>query len=207
MALTIALSAPFFVAFTLLPDFIMRGVFLRGAFSDDAARAAAHVLAAYGSGLFAIVLIRSAVASFQSRGDTKTPMFIALAAVAFNIILKLALYAPLGAAGLALATAAGAWVNFGLLVALALRAGAMKFDAMLGKTVLATLGASALLALVAIFGQDYAAAMTANLPFAKEAALFVLGAAGAAIYALALIAGLRLAGVSLKGLRRPQAQA
>ena len=83
----------------------------------------------------------------------------------------------------------------------------MKFDAMLGKTVLATLGASALLALIAIFGQDYATAMTANLPFAKEAALCVLGAAGAAIYALALIAGLRLAGVSLKGLRRPQAQA
>jgi peptidoglycan biosynthesis protein MviN/MurJ (putative lipid II flippase) len=39
--------------------------------------------------------------------------------VAFNIVLKLALYAPLGASGLALATAAGAWVNFGLLVILA----------------------------------------------------------------------------------------
>ena len=44
---------------------------------------------------------------------------------------------------------------------------------------MATLPSSALLALVAIFGQDYATAMTANLPFAKEAALFVLGAAGA----------------------------
>ena len=78
MALTIALSAPFFIAFTFLPEFIMRGIFLRGAFTQEAARASAHVLAAYGAGLFAIVLIRSAVASFQARGDTKTPMFIAL---------------------------------------------------------------------------------------------------------------------------------
>jgi putative peptidoglycan lipid II flippase len=165
------------------------------------------VLAAYGTGLFAIVLIRSAVASFQARGDTKTPMFISLAAVAFNIALKLALYAPLGASGLALATAAGAWVNFGLLVLLALRQGAMKFDATLGKTVLATIGASVLLAGVAIFGQGLAAEWTAHLPFAKEAALALLGAAGAATYALALLAGLRLLGVPLKGLRRPAPQA
>jgi len=46
MALTIALSAPFFIAFTILPEFIMRGIFLRGAFTDEAARASAHVLAA-----------------------------------------------------------------------------------------------------------------------------------------------------------------
>ena len=201
MALTLALSAPFFIAFTLLPEFIMRGIFLRGAFTEEAARASAHVLAAYGTGLFAIVLIRSAVASFQARGDTKTPMFISLGAVAFNIVLKLALYAPLGASGLALATAAGAWVNFGLLVILALRAGAMKFDATLGKTVLATLGASILLALVALFGQTIAVEMTAALPFAKEAALALLGLAGASVYAVALLAGLRIAGVPLKGLR------
>ena len=207
MALTIALSAPFFIAFTILPEFIMRGIFLRGAFTDEAARAAAHVLAAYGTGLFAIVLIRSAVASFQARGDTKTPMFISLGAVAFNIVLKLALYAPLGASGLALATAAGAWVNFGLLVILALRAGAMKFDGLLGKTVLATLGASVLLALVALFGQEIAVEVTATWPLAKEAALGLLGLTGVAIYALALIVGLRIAGVPLKGLARVQRQA
>ncbi len=197
MALTIALSAPFFVAFTLIPELIMRGVFLRGAFTDEAAQAAAAVLSAYGTGLFAIVLIRSAIASFQARGDTTTPMFISLTAVAFNIALKLALYAPLGAAGLALATAAGAWVNFGLLVLLALRAGAMKFDATLGKTLGATLVASLALAGVALFGQAPAAQITLHWPFAKEAALALLGLAGAVTYGLVLWAGLRMAGVSL----------
>jgi putative peptidoglycan lipid II flippase len=66
MAITIALCAPFAVAFLMIPDAIMRGVFLRGAFTAEAAQASALVLAAYGAGLMAVVLIRSAVASFQS---------------------------------------------------------------------------------------------------------------------------------------------
>ena len=33
MALSLALAAPFFVAFIMIPEFIMRGVFLRGAFN------------------------------------------------------------------------------------------------------------------------------------------------------------------------------
>ena len=52
----------------------MRGVFQRGAFTAEAASASAAVLTAYGFGLVAIVLLRSAVASFQAQGDTKTPM-------------------------------------------------------------------------------------------------------------------------------------
>ena len=93
----------------------MRGAFLRGAFTAEAARGSAAVLAAYGLGLLPMVLIRSAVASFQSRGDTTTPMLCFFAGLAVNLALKLALYQPLGPAGLALATAAGAWINFALL--------------------------------------------------------------------------------------------
>ena len=81
MALTITLCAPFFVAFVVMPDIIVRGVFERGAFGPEATAAAAQVLAAYGYGLLAVVLIRSAVASFHGRGDTTTPMLVALAAV------------------------------------------------------------------------------------------------------------------------------
>ena len=111
MALSLALTAPFFIAFIMIPDAIMRGVFLRGAFTPQAASASAAVLTAYGFGLVAIVLLRSAVASFQAQGDTKTPMLIALAAVAINVGLKIVLFKPFGAPGLAAATAAGAWIN------------------------------------------------------------------------------------------------
>src|SRR5579863_7722811 len=85
MALSIVLGAPFFVAFIMIPEVIMRGVFLRGAFTEGAADASARVLTAYGFGLIAIVLIRSVVASFQSIGDTRTPMMVSLFSVAVNI--------------------------------------------------------------------------------------------------------------------------
>ena len=111
MALSVALAAPCFVAFIMIPDIIMRGVFLRGAFTETAAEASAAVLTAYGFGLVAIVLIRSAVASFQAVGDTRTPMLISLFAVAINIGLKVLLFKQLGAPGLATATAVGAWIN------------------------------------------------------------------------------------------------
>ena len=89
----------------------MRGVFVRGAFTAEAAGASAAVLSAYGFGILAIVLMRSAVASFQAHGDTRTPMLVSLIAVAINVGLKLVLFKPFGAAGLATATAVGAWVN------------------------------------------------------------------------------------------------
>ena len=99
MALTLALAAPFFVAFLAIPDLIMRGVFLRGRFTAEAAAASAAVLAAYGVGILAIVLIRSAVASFQAQGDTRTPMLVALLAVAINVALKIVLFRPLRSRG------------------------------------------------------------------------------------------------------------
>jgi len=202
MALTIALSAPFFVAFMLIPDVIMRGVFLRGAFTEEAAQAAARVLCAYGIGLFAIVLIRSAVASFQARGDTRTPMLVSLAAVAFNVALKLVLFQPLGAAGLAAATAVGAWVNFGLLVILARRAGAMRFDPLLGKVVLASALAALALAAVAIVGRAPAAAFAGHFEgFAAVVEVAGLGLAGLLVYGLALWGLLRLLGVRATKLR------
>ncbi|MFN3889019.1 MAG: murein biosynthesis integral membrane protein MurJ [Beijerinckiaceae bacterium] len=204
MALTIALSAPFFVAFLTISDMIMAGVFQRGAFDADAAARSAAVLGAYGSGLLAVVLIRSAVASFQARGDTKTPMMISLAAVAFNVALKIVLFQPLGAPGLAIATAVGAWINFILLCLLAMRRGDMRPDATLKKTILAAGAASALLALVAIFGRAPAVAIGASLAggFAKEAALVLLASAGAVVYFSVLFAALLALGVRPARLRR-----
>ena len=123
MGLTLALAAPFFVAFLTIADPIIRGVYLRGNFTEAAAALSSSVLAAYGFGLLAIVLIRAAVASFLAQGDTKTPMYVSLSAVAVNVAMKIALYEKLGISGLAFATAVGAWINFGLLVVIAIRRG------------------------------------------------------------------------------------
>jgi putative peptidoglycan lipid II flippase len=199
MAITVALSAPFCVAFLLIPDLVTRGAFMRGAFSAEAAANSAAVLAAYGLGLMPIVLIRSAVASFQARGDTTTPMLISLTAIAANVALKLALYKTYGAVGLALATAAGAWVNLGGLVFLALRRGWMRPDAVLGEVSAAAFCAGGLLALTVALSEAPAFVYAQSLAHLRnEAQLLLLGAIGGVVYAAALVVSLKILGVSFR---------
>jgi putative peptidoglycan lipid II flippase len=202
MALSLALAAPFFIAFIMIPEEIMRAIFLRGAFTPQSANASAAVLSAYGFGLVAIVLVRSAVASFQAQGDTKTPMLIALGAVAINVALKIVLFKPFGAPGLAAATAAGAWINLLVLCFLAIRRGAMKIDLVLWKTATAVTAASFILAVFALFAAAPAQRLAAGFGFfADVLELLLLGLAGALIYGFALVAGFRMAKIKLGQLR------
>ena len=203
IALTIALSAPFFVAFLTIPDLIMAGVFQRGAFTTEAAQASARVLSAYGIGLLAIVLIRSAVASFQARGDTMTPMKIALGAAALNVALKIALFEPLGAPGLALATAIGAWLNFLLLVFFAIKGGDMRIEKLTMHVAIAASVAGMLLALVALVGRDFSGVIATQISatYAPVIGLLGLMLTGGLAYAGALFAMLALLGVRLSKLK------
>jgi len=191
-------AAPFAVAFLIVPDLIMAALFRRGAFDAAAAARAGAVLAAYAVGLPAVVLIRSAVASFYARADTVTPVVAALAAVAVNVALKLVLMRPYGVVGLALATALGAWVNFGLLFALAYRRDWTAPSAALAKTLAAVVAASIVLALYAFVAQaPVARAAAALAAWRDEAALAGLAVSGALVYGAALLLGLNLLGVRL----------
>ncbi|MGA2794127.1 MAG: murein biosynthesis integral membrane protein MurJ, partial [Roseiarcus sp.] len=199
MAITLALSAPFCVAFLMIPEIVTRAAFLRGAFNVEAAANSAAVLAAYGLGLMPIVLIRSAVASFQARGDTATPMVISLAAIAVNVALKVALYRTYGAVGLAFATAVGAWVNLGGLTALALRRGWMRPDLGLAEVAAVAFCASGLLALAVALSEAPALAWAQGLAYLRnEAQLAAVGAIGGVVYAAVLVAGLTALGVSFR---------
>jgi putative peptidoglycan lipid II flippase len=199
MAITLALSAPFCVAFLQIPDLVTRGAFLRGAFSAEAAASSAAVLAAYGLGLIPIVLIRSTVASFQSRGDTTTPMLISLGAIAVNVALKMALYKTYGGVGLALATATGAWVNLGGLMVLGRRRGWMRLDAALAEVFVAAFCASGLLALAVSLTEaptfDYVQRL-AHLR--NETQLVLLAVIGALVYGAVLLASLKVLGVRFR---------
>ncbi len=128
---TLLLGVPCLVAFFIIPDLIMRGLFVRGAFTTADADAAGATLAAYAVGLLPFVLIRSAVATFFARGDTATPVKAALIAAAVNIGFKVLLMGPLAQVGLALATAIGAWINLGLVMWFAHRANHVRIDARL----------------------------------------------------------------------------
>src|SRR5450755_2160291 len=181
---TLLFSVPFVAAFLTVPDIITRAMFARGAFSKADAAAAGATLAAYAIGLIPFVLIRSAVATFYARKDTATPVKAALTGVAVNVALKLALVGSLAQVGLALATAAGAWVNLLLVLGFAVRAGYLELDRALlqslAKFVVSGAVLGAALWLAARFAASHLAQLTA---LRDEAALLVLIVVGTIVYA------------------------
>jgi putative peptidoglycan lipid II flippase len=181
---TMLFSVPFVAAFLTVPDVIMRAMFARGAFSKADAAAAGATLAAYALGLVPFVLIRSAVAAFYARKDTATPVKAALTGVAVNVALKIVLVGTLAQVGLALATAAGAWVNLLLVIGFAVRAGYLELDQALlrssAKFVLSGVVLGAALWLTA----RWAAVQFAQLSALRdETTLLLLIVVGAIVYA------------------------
>ena len=116
-ATSLLLTLPFMITFLLIPDVIIRAIFLHGAFNPHGAQLAGWALMAYGAGLPAMAMLRIVQATFYARHDTLTPVRSTVVALISNIILKFVFVwgLNLGVAGLALGTAAGAWVNVAML--------------------------------------------------------------------------------------------
>ena len=180
---TLLLSIPCIAAFFAVPELIMRGLFMRGAFSAADAAAAGQTLIAYAFGLLPFVLIRSTVATFFARGDTATPVKAALIAAAVNVAFKILLMGPLAQVGLALATSIGAWINLLLVVWFAARAGHATFDTRLRHSVLRLLGAGIVLGVVLWVCRGPASRLFDHWPALRdEMALSLLVVIGAAVY-------------------------
>jgi len=116
-AMSLLLTLPFMVSFIVIPGTIMRAYLAHGAFNAGAATLAAAALAAYGIGLPAMAMLRIVQSTFYARHDTATPVRATVIAIACNIGLKFLFVwgLGLGLAGIAMGTAAGAWINVGLL--------------------------------------------------------------------------------------------
>jgi putative peptidoglycan lipid II flippase len=185
---TLLFSVPFVAAFLTVPDVIMRAMFARGAFTKADAATAAATLAAYAIALIPFVMIRSAVATFNARKDTTTPMIAVLTGIAVNVTLKIALMGPLAQIGLALGTAVGAWVNLLLVIGFAVRAGYLEFDRafVLALVKFAVIGA--VLAGALWLTARLAAAQFAILSWRDEATLGVLIVVTVIVYAALVMA-------------------
>jgi putative peptidoglycan lipid II flippase len=187
--LTLLLSAPCLVAFALVPERIMLGLFSRGAFTAADAAAAGATLAAYTVGLLPFVLIRSVSATFLARGDTATPVKALLISVVVNVLFKVLLMGRYAQVGLALATSIGAWLNFGLVLWYAARAEFVAFDHRL-RIAVVKLGVAALaLGLSLLAAERVFEALFADWQRLRaEAMLAALVATGAVVYAAAIAA-------------------
>jgi putative peptidoglycan lipid II flippase len=127
IVLGLLLVLPCVAAFVIMPETIMRALFARGAFGNQAADVSAMALLAYGLGLPGFVLLRCVVPSFYARNDTATPVHATIVGVVANVGAKAILVLGLsyGVMGLALGTSFGAWINLLILVFLARRRGVL----------------------------------------------------------------------------------
>jgi putative peptidoglycan lipid II flippase len=189
ISLAMLIAIPFVAGALAIPELVMRALFARGAFTAGDAQAAAMTLAAYATGLLPFVLMRSFVAPFHARGDTATPVKAAMLAVAVNILLKFALVGSLAQVGLALATAAGAWINLALLIYFA-RARNFESPGVPAGRIWRLLFAGLVLAIALYLGERLLRPLVAELPALREEILLLaLLLAGASVYA-ALVNGL-----------------
>jgi putative peptidoglycan lipid II flippase len=173
--LALLLTLPSALALIVLAWPIMHVLFEHGAFGPEDSIKTSWALAAYSAGLPAYVLIKVLTPGFFAREDTRTPVKVALVALAANLVLVLTLMWPLAHVGIALATALSAWLNAGQLAWLLHRDGLLQPDARLRRRLPRIVGASFAMAV----GLWLAGKLLAPLPAAPSlGVLIVIGGAG-----------------------------
>ena len=105
------LTLPSAFALAVIPQFLIGGLFERGAFTAETTEQVALALRMFAYGLPAFVLLKILTPAFFAREDTKTPMIFAGVSAFINVTLGVYLFFTIGFYGLALATSVAAWVN------------------------------------------------------------------------------------------------
>ena len=203
LRLTLFLTLPAMVGLAVLAQPIMTTLFQHGEFVFNDMRMAAVSLVAYASGLPAFIAVKALAPGFYARQDTRTPVKIAILAMFANMVLNLLLVwtldhrMPGAHAGLALASAASAYLNAALLLK-ALRAqGVYHAEAGWWKMIVISIAAAVAMgtALWWMAGSIWVWQDLDNLGRVSRLAWVV--AAGAAIYfAASFLFGLRPADLS-----------
>lgn len=178
------LTLPAAAALFVIAEPVIAVLFERGRFGAMDTEATAAALAAYATGLPAYVLIRVLAPGFFAREDTVTPVRIAAAAMAANIVLNLVLMRFFAHVGIALAGSLAAWMNAVLLWVVLRRRGFLAMDARL-KSRLPRLLLSVALMVVVLWGGDrLLAGFWDGAAEVRIAALAVLIAAGLIAFGL-----------------------
>ena len=110
------LGLPASLGLALLAEPMVATLFLSPAFGPEDVRMTAMSLAAYASGLAAFMALKVLAPAYYARQDVRSPARFALIALGVNLVLSLALMAPWGHSGLALATSLAGLVNAALLL-------------------------------------------------------------------------------------------
>jgi putative peptidoglycan lipid II flippase len=177
MEFGLLLTLPAAAALMAIAAPVVRLLFERGSFGPAETAATAAALVAFAAGLPAYVLVKVLTPAFFAREDTATPVRVAAATMALNVVLNLALVHPLAHVGMALATALASWFNVAALAVILKRRGFFAMDARLKSRAPRILAAGALmgaaLAAAEWYARPYAGGQLGAL--AEVAALVVIG--------------------------------
>lgn len=112
MRLSLFIGVPASIGLVLVRDDLIAVVFTGGnGFSPAGAVRSGHVLLGYAIAVWAYSLNHVSTRAFYARGDTRTPVKVAIGAVGLNIVLNFSLIWSLREAGLAWATGISATVQ------------------------------------------------------------------------------------------------
>ncbi|PLX29737.1 MAG: murein biosynthesis integral membrane protein MurJ [Alphaproteobacteria bacterium] len=121
-------SLPIMIVFMFMAHEIIASFYVHGKFKVAYVDPTAKTLIAFVTGLPAYVLVKVLSTSFFSRGDTRTPVVLAVIAVLLNFCLNLILIQKYHQIGMATASAVSAFANALLLGGLLYRKGFLKAD-------------------------------------------------------------------------------
>ena len=209
---SMAFTLPAAAALISMPFFLIDGLYTRGEFRAIDAQNTAAALLQYGWGVPAFVLAQITNRAFFAQQDTKTPMQIALASVAVNIVLGVTLFHYVGVAGIAAATSAAWWFNVLMMTTILARRGIYAPSATAWSRLARVLAASVALGLMLAAASHWRAALEAPIAHvhfgpvhAKEIAVVGVAIFAGLAYPALLFAsgGLTLAEVRGALRRRP----
>jgi putative peptidoglycan lipid II flippase len=149
------LAIPATLALTCLSTPIIATLFERGEFTADKTALVAKALLFYSLGLPAYILVKVMEPAFFCRGDTKSPMRIAVVCLFSNLALNLILIKPLGYIGIVLASIISSYLNLMLLLIKLLKKKHFYFEKNFLNKLTRILLPSILMAISLIFLRDY----------------------------------------------------
>ena len=176
------LTLPATVALAICGVPFVTMIFQGGRFDLADAAVTGDVLSILVLGLPAYVLVKVLVPSFYARSDTRTPVYAAFAALAVFIAFNLAFLERFGVAGVAAASALGAWLNAGILYAVLVARGHYRADWRLIGRIARQLAAATVMGAALWYARDLLTGYYSAGLFARLFALAVLVACAAVAY-------------------------
>ena len=185
MELALFLTLPATAALVTAGVPIVSALFQHGRFDPVAARNTAQALAAFSIGLPSYIFVKVLTPGYYARADTRTPVRYATISMVVNLVLNLLFVVPLRHMGPPLATALSSTVNMVLLYRTLARRGQFVADARLRRRAWRLAAASVLMGASLWWCSDRFAPYTNAPGLERWAALAVLVALGAGVYAVA----------------------